>query len=109
MQINNCILIFNTTTFLKKLRIGYFSENVEWSPNWLWCYNCEKLGYHEDVCKRWPACKKKKCGLKGPDHLDDGCGRDVKHENCGGSTQQMPKKSNLQEGKIKCKQNIPFP
>ena len=81
---NTLLLTFNSVATPKTLKIFYQIIQVElYVPNPLRCFNCQKVGHHENNCPADLGSVCEKCGTGNHDHLASQCKKPAKCVNCG--------------------------
>src|ERR1700721_176015 len=105
------IVTFAQPTIPQTLKAGYLSIPVlQFFPNPLRCFKCQKYGHHQSLCKHPAACPR--CGQVA--HGDDPCTGPPHCINCSGAhstfDKMCPKWLHEKEiTKIKVSQNLSFP
>jgi hypothetical protein len=105
------IVTFAQPTLPASLKAGYLSIPVlQFFPNPLRCFKCQKYGHHQSLCKHPAACPR--CGQAA--HGDDPCTGPPHCINCSGAhstfDKMCPKWLHEKEiTKIKVSQNLSFP
>ena len=83
IETNTLLLIFNTTSLPKSLKIFYRIIPVEvYIPKPHWCFNCHRFGHHENSCPELPGSVCEKCGMGDFDHPTHTCKNEAKCVNC---------------------------
>ena len=78
---NTYILTFNSPTTPKDIKIGYINEKiVQYIPNPLRCFKCQKFAHHGSVCNGHTICGK--CGEREPNHTTIDCNLNNRCANC---------------------------
>ena len=82
-QTGTFILMFQSQTLPKYIRVGYYRVAVsQFIPNLVRCYNCQKFGHTKFNCRKNEVCNK--CGQE--DHIDSQeCKNEAKCVNCQGN------------------------
>ena len=74
VETNSLLLTFNTVNVPKSLRIFYRMVPVDiYVPNPLRCFNCQRLGHHENNCPVDLGSVCANCGAGGHDHHTSAC------------------------------------